>query len=769
MLELACAGTPNIEPISTLSPTIKLDSNTLRQVFISLLNPQNELKPGQANYGLTGDERLIAQYLNMPEEEKLKYREEFKAVFKKESVSEYKTSPLFKDESMQELIQTTKELVSEYPNARIVSLGRSPLLFTEMANLIELLENKKSNAARYKYVAFSRTWYRRQSNIGPLKPISAFEPNAEEKDVYRDYLEKLGMDPESIIASKEKTVIVEYTQLGEGLMSFLSFLLEWAEELNMTEELKSKVIVNILQDPENERFSDFGGFTIRHQLVNHDFINSIVNDHKETIGIGVGVHYPMERWLDESVNPFQPEDLKRAELEVFWMLDFLVQNNLVDIANKSEKEKSAYLASFLNKKDKFSLGVDIKTVKNPDGTKKVVIKFNEQNEIMINIPNWPERSIYDYWISKQYGTMAIADYPHLTTKLMIDAMIANSNLFKNSVVLEAGIGDGILAVLARRLGAKRVYGMDNQQEALDIARQVSSLNETENIQLMQGDFINNEFNLEEEPTILLLNIGVYIQENMVDLIKKYPSLKHVILVGENVWVYGGKERLIDLLLQIADNGNINFSNYFEQPAYYQNVFNEGYWSFVIGLEGELSLSSQMSGLLDNRLINVFFERDKKGIRTTKYPQIIKMLLDNGNEIVREVITKIEAEGEQWIEQKGKERLKRFNDDFDDGNFEIVNSWDEFVAIETSGRYDLSQLFSYSLGIAHTYYQLLSNDKREDDAEIKQGFRKSLEDGYIILRAIEIAAREDKVEPPEVNLELLILDSKPTYDLIQQAI
>jgi len=600
-LELACAGTPNIELTSTLSPTIKLDSNTLRQVFISLLDPQNELKPGQANYGLTGDERLIAQYLNMSEEEKLKYREEFNTVFKKQSGFEGKISPLFKDESMHELIQTTKELVSEYPNARIVSLGRSPLLFTEMANLIELLENKKSNADRYIYAAFSGTWYRRRSNIGSLAPISAFEPNAEEKDVYRDYLEKLGMDPESIIENKEKTIIVEYTQLGEGLMSFLSFLLEWAEELNVTEELKSKVIVNILQDPEHERFSDFGGFTVKHQLVNHDFLDSIVSDHKEVIGIGVGVHYPVKRWLDKSVNPFQPEDFKRAELEVFWMLDFLVKNELVDITDESEKEKSRYLVPFLSKKQDSSLGVDIKTQGNPDGTKRVVINWDEQDEIIIGIPDWPERSVYDYWISKQYGTMAIANYPHLTTKLMIDAMIANENLFKDSVVLDAGVGDGILAVLASRLGAKRIYGMDNRNEVLDIAKQVSSLNKTDNIQLMQGDFINDDFNLEEEPTVLLLNIGQYIQETMVDLIKKYPSLKHIILVGENVWVYGGKERLIDLLLQIRGNGNINFSNHVEQPVYYENVFNEGYWSFVIGLEKEPSLSTQLSGIREDKV------------------------------------------------------------------------------------------------------------------------------------------------------------------------
>ncbi|MFH2144475.1 MAG: hypothetical protein ABII75_00385, partial [Candidatus Omnitrophota bacterium] len=340
-LDFAWAGTlklsanPGRELASTLSPAINLDNTALRQVFISLPNTQDEIRPGQAKRGLTSDKQLIEQYLEMPEIEKQKNRKEFRAAFGKESGYERKISPLFKAEMMQELVGAARELIAEYPNARIVSLGRSPLLFIEMANLIELLENKKTDADRFIYTAFSKGWYRRVSNIGLLKLRPELAPNEEQTKAYREYLSKLGMDPGSIVANKEKTVIVEYTQLGEGLRSFLSFLLDWAKEEGTLDELKAKVIVNILQDPEQEKFSDFEGFAVKHQLLEHNFIDEIVNQHKIITGIGAGVRYPVERWLDKKVNPFQAENPKKAFLELFWLLDFLAQNELVNADAKS--------------------------------------------------------------------------------------------------------------------------------------------------------------------------------------------------------------------------------------------------------------------------------------------------------------------------------------------------------------------------------------------------------------------------------------------------
>lgn len=56
--------------------------------------------------------------------------------------------------------------------------------------------------------------------------------------------------------------------------------------------------------------------------------------------------------------------------------------------------------------------------------------------------------------------MAFGTGHHQTTYMMVSAMLANENAIKDSVVMDMGCGTGVLAILAAKMHAKHVYGID---------------------------------------------------------------------------------------------------------------------------------------------------------------------------------------------------------------------------------------------------------------------------------------------------------------------
>ena len=68
------------------------------------------------------------------------------------------------------------------------------------------------------------------------------------------------------------------------------------------------------------------------------------------------------------------------------------------------------------------------------------------------------------------------DYSHSTTQLMIELM---EQYLQGDLVIDVGCGSGILSLTAIALGAKRVIGIDIDQEALDHSRENARINEME--------------------------------------------------------------------------------------------------------------------------------------------------------------------------------------------------------------------------------------------------------------------------------------------------
>jgi ribosomal protein L11 methyltransferase len=74
---------------------------------------------------------------------------------------------------------------------------------------------------------------------------------------------------------------------------------------------------------------------------------------------------------------------------------------------------------------------------------------------------------------------------HQTTQLMCKAMFSQS--FKNKRVLDMGCGTGILAILAHKLGAREITGIDVDAWSAENSRENCLSNNCQEIKIIQGD------------------------------------------------------------------------------------------------------------------------------------------------------------------------------------------------------------------------------------------------------------------------------------------
>jgi ribosomal protein L11 methyltransferase len=123
--------------------------------------------------------------------------------------------------------------------------------------------------------------------------------------------------------------------------------------------------------------------------------------------------------------------------------------------------------------------------------------------------------------------MAFGTGTHETTQLVMIAL--EKYIEEGNAVLDAGTGSGILAILAKKLGAGYTLGFDPDQYAIHNARHNAILNNTSDIDFLIGD---QKVIPESDFNIILANINRHVLiEMMPVLVDRLVSQGKLILSG----------------------------------------------------------------------------------------------------------------------------------------------------------------------------------------------------------------------------------------------
>ena len=133
--------------------------------------------------------------------------------------------------------------------------------------------------------------------------------------------------------------------------------------------------------------------------------------------------------------------------------------------------------------------------KNQDWSKKWKEKWDitHVSENMVVVPDWleytPKR---EEVIIKLEPGCAFGTGTHATTQLCMKAI--EKYMPQNADVADVGTGSGILAICAKKFGARNVYGCDNDETVINVAKENALKNHVECIfELNTADKINKQF------------------------------------------------------------------------------------------------------------------------------------------------------------------------------------------------------------------------------------------------------------------------------------
>lgn len=184
------------------------------------------------------------EYKAMNENTKIRFRKRYlnfdkdPYIDKQELVdSKFLYMPLRTEKSMNEFLKTAS-IYNKYKDQPIICLGRSPKWFLNAS----LWMNGGIND--YKFVAFSKYWYRPDYREG-VKRYEDKGPTEKEVIAYRKYLQRIQADPYSIVKhhleTGKKTVITDYICSGKGCTSFLEVMGDYADDLGILEEFSKAI------------------------------------------------------------------------------------------------------------------------------------------------------------------------------------------------------------------------------------------------------------------------------------------------------------------------------------------------------------------------------------------------------------------------------------------------------------------------------------------------------------------------------------------------
>lgn len=159
-------------------------------------------------------------------------------------------------------------------------------------------------------------------------------------------------------------------------------------------------------------------------------------------------------------------------------------------------------------------------------------------------------------ISKKYKydivimpKMSFGTGHHNTTWLMCKNMLEID--FKNKTVFDMGCGTGVLAILAKKLGATKVFGNDIDEWSVENSIENCANNNCKDIKLYTGD--GPLFNYENAYDIVLANINKNVLKNYM------PKLSSCVKSGGFLFLSGFFKTDCDELISLASTYYFNLN------------------------------------------------------------------------------------------------------------------------------------------------------------------------------------------------------------------
>lgn len=167
----------------------------------------------------------------------------------------------------------------------------------------------------------------------------------------------------------------------------------------------------------------------------------------------------------------------------------------------------------------------------------------EVNDNIGITPSWKSDELDKKYKLLINPKMSFGTGTHATTRLM--CKLAEKYVEKNSKWLDVGTGTGVLAILAEKLGAKSVFAFDNNDWAVENAKENVKMNECKAVVVEQLDI--EEESLDDYNGIFS---NLFLHLIIPSLPKFYNSLKksNGILLVSGVLNYDEKE-LMDALIR----------------------------------------------------------------------------------------------------------------------------------------------------------------------------------------------------------------------------
>ena len=219
-------------------------------------------------------------------------------------------------------------------------------------------------------------------------------------------------------------------------------------------------------------------------------------------------------------------------LKAYIQTDLLDKDSLLSIINDVKKETDISFA--------------ISAVENQNWNKEWESSFspvyiNEKCVVRADFHSVPSLVKHEIIINPK---MSFGTGHHETTALIMNQMFDIS--FNNKNVIDVGYGTGILSILASKLGALDVLGVDVDQWAFENAHENAQLNKVSNIKFLKGrveDISNNNFD------VLLANI------NRNVILKDIQTYFNLVKDKADILLSGFLRQDIELILQEIEKFN----------------------------------------------------------------------------------------------------------------------------------------------------------------------------------------------------------------------